>query len=126
MADGGAWRDLPFNQQQQILSAPADFVADVYGLQNLCYGVSTALYIGCKSLNQRGKIIEGGLGCRMCGGVDTLSPLTINGFNLLGVLDGMANPFSAQRDGINIGEAAAAFVMTREAGFGELAAAGLP
>ena len=51
----------------------------------------------------------------VCGGVDTLSPLTINGFAALEVLSaGIANPFSERRDGINIGEAAAAFVMTRD------------
>ena len=121
VADGGAWRDVLFNQQQQILSAPADFVADVYGLQNLCYGVSTACTSGAKALISAARLLRAGLcDAVVCGGVDTLSPLTINGFNSLGVLsDGMANPFSAQRNGINIGEAAAAFVMTREADFGE-------
>ena len=55
----------------------------------------------------------------ICGGADTLSPLTINGFASLEVLsDGIANPFSARRNGINIGEAAAAFVITRDADFG--------
>ena len=56
----------------------------------------------------------------VCGGVDTLSPLTINGFASLEVLSGgIANPFSTHRDGINIGEGAAAFLLTREADFGD-------
>lgn len=47
-----------------------------------------------------------------------LSPLTINGFASLEVLSGgIANPFSTHRDGINIGEGAAAFLLTREADF---------
>ena len=87
VADGGAWRDVLFNQQQQILSAPADFVADVYGLQGLCYGVSTACTSGAKALISAARLLRAGLcDAVVCGGVDTLSPLTINGFNSLGVL----------------------------------------
>lgn len=51
----------------------------------------------------------------ICGGVDTLSPLTISGFSSLEVLSNQqTNPFSANRNGINIGEGAAVFVMSRE------------
>ena len=48
--------------------------------------------------------------------MDTLSPLTIGGFGSLSVQsEQRSNPFSVNRDGINLGEAAAVFVMTREA-----------
>ncbi|MGN6992435.1 beta-ketoacyl synthase N-terminal-like domain-containing protein, partial [Neisseria sp. P0009.S003] len=54
----------------------------------------------------------------ICGGADPLSPLTINGFaSLEGLSDGIAKPFSANRNGSNIGEAAAFFGMTRDADF---------
>lgn len=121
IADGGEWGDVPFNQQQQILSAPADFVAAAYGLHNLCYTVSTACTSGARALISAARLLRAGLcDAVVCGGVDTLSPLTINGFASLEVLsDGLANPFSCNRNGINIGEAAAAFVMTREADFGD-------
>ena len=121
IAKGGAWGEIPFNQQQQILSAPADFVAAAYGLHNLCYSVSTACTSGARALISAARLLRAGLcDAVVCGGVDTLSPLTINGFASLEVLSpGLANPFSAKRNGINIGEAAAAFVMTREADFGE-------
>lgn len=120
IVSGGGWHDVPFNQQQQILSAPADFVAAVYGLGGLCYGVSTACTSGARALISAARLLKAGLcDAVVCGGVDTLSPLTINGFAALEVLsDGRANPFSVNRNGINIGEAAAAFVMTREADFG--------
>ena len=116
VADGGAWDGLPFGQQQQLLSSSADFVAAAYGLHGLCYGVSTACTSGARALISAARLLRAGLcDAVSCGGVDTLSPLTINGFAALEVLSaGIANPFSERRDGINIGEAAAAFVMTRE------------
>ncbi|MDO1509364.1 MULTISPECIES: beta-ketoacyl-ACP synthase [unclassified Neisseria] len=121
VAEGGEWGEIPFNQEQQTLSAPADLVAEVYGLKNLCYVVSTACTSGARALISAARLLRAGLcDAVVCGGVDTLSPLTINGFASLEVLsDGLANPFSANRNGINIGEAAAVFIMTREADFGE-------
>lgn len=118
-AQGGNWADLPFKQQQMMMSAPADFVAEAYGCQGLCYGVSTACTSGARALISAARLLRSGAAdAVICGGVDTLSPLTINGFSALDVLsEGIANPFSANRNGINIGEAAAAFVMTRDAGF---------
>ena len=51
----------------------------------------------------------------ICGGVDALSPLTISGFGALSVLsDKRSNPLSANRDGINLGEGAAVFIMSRD------------
>ncbi|ASK26399.1 beta-ketoacyl-ACP synthase [Neisseria chenwenguii] len=120
-AAGKDWAALPFNQQQHAMGAPADFVADIYGLGGLCYAVSTACTSGARALISAARLLRAGLcDAVVCGGVDTLSPLTINGFASLEVLsDGIANPFSANRNGINIGEAAAAFVMTRDADFSD-------
>lgn len=118
VADGGGWADIPFKQQAQLLSSPADFAAAAYGLQGACYGVSTACTSGARALISAARLLRLGVcDAVLCGGVDTLSPLTINGFASLEVLsDGIANPFSRNRNGINIGEAAAVFVMTRERG----------
>ncbi|MDO5091758.1 MAG: beta-ketoacyl-ACP synthase [Cardiobacteriaceae bacterium] len=118
VARGGAWRDIPFRQQQQIHSAPADAIAALYGLQGPCYGVSTACTSGARALISAARLLKSGqCDAVICGGVDTLSPLTINGFSALEVLSpAIANPFSRHRDGINIGEAAALFLMTREPG----------
>jgi 3-oxoacyl-[acyl-carrier-protein] synthase-1 len=117
----GTWTGAAFKQPQQLMSAPADFVAEVYGLHNLCYGVSTACTSGARALISAARLLRAGLcDAVVCGGVDTLSPLTINGFASLEVLSGgIANPFSAHRDGINIGEGAAAFLLTRAADFGD-------
>ncbi|MDG2961320.1 beta-ketoacyl-ACP synthase [Bisgaard Taxon 10/6] len=109
-----AWRT--FNQQQQIFSAPADFVAYQYGLQGMSYGLSTACTSGARALISAARLLQSGLcDAVICGGVDTLSPLTVSGFDSLSVLaEQRTNPLSENRCGINIGEAAAVFVMTRE------------
>jgi 3-oxoacyl-[acyl-carrier-protein] synthase-1 len=51
------------------------------------------------------------------GGADTLCRMTLNGFRSLEALaKDRCNPFSAHRDGINIGEGAAAFLLEPEPG----------
>jgi 3-oxoacyl-[acyl-carrier-protein] synthase-1 len=51
------------------------------------------------------------------GGADSLCRFTVAGFGALGsVSEQRCNPFSANRNGINIGEGAALFLMTREPG----------
>ncbi|MDO4641617.1 MAG: beta-ketoacyl-ACP synthase [Neisseria sp.] len=121
VAEGAPWQDVSFKQAQQLMDAPAEFVAEVYGLQNVNYVVSTACTSGARALMSAARLLHAGLcDAVICGGVDTLSPLTINGFASLEVLsNGLASPFSVNRSGINIGEAAAVFVMTREADFCE-------
>ena len=116
IAQGGAPGGFPFRQQQPTLSAAADFVRYVYRLDNMAYGVSTACTSGARALVGAARLLDMGLcDAVICGGTDTLSLLTVNGFSALEVLsEGIANPFSANRDGINIGEAAAVFVATRE------------
>ena len=50
----------------------------------------------------------------LCGGVDSLCGLTLNGFSALdAVSDERCKPFSVNRQGINIGEAAALFIMSK-------------
>lgn len=120
VAQGGDWALGPeFLQARQIMGAAAECVAAAYGLSGPCYGVSTACTSGARAVISAARLIRAGLcDAVVCGGVDTLSPLTINGFAALEVLSGgIANPFSRQRDGINIGEAAAAFILTRDADF---------
>lgn len=111
------WSGVKFNQQQQYFSAPADFVAAQYGLKGLVYGISTACTSGAKAIITAARLLNANLcDAVICGGVDTLSLLTVNGFHSLSVLSPeRTNPFSANRKGINIGEGAAVFVMSREA-----------
>ncbi|TCK01852.1 3-oxoacyl-[acyl-carrier-protein] synthase-1 [Volucribacter psittacicida] len=110
------WSTPSFKQQQQYFSAPADFVAAQYGLTGLCYSVSTACTSGAKALMTAARLLKNDLcDAVICGGVDSLSPLTISGFASLSVLSAQqTNPFSINRAGINLGEGSAIFVMTKE------------
>lgn len=111
-----------FSQEKQLLSSPADFIAHVYGLHNMRYSISTACTSGARALISAARLLRLGLcDAVICGGVDTISTLTVNGFYALEVLSaGHCQPFTQGRDGINIGEAAAVFIMTKDS------AAGLP
>lgn len=110
-----------FNQEHQLLSSPADFVAHHYGLNGFCYSVSSACTSGARALISAARLLQADLcDAVICGGVDSLSLLTINGFHSLEVLsEDIAQPFSTHRKGINIGEAAAVFVLTKENIFDE-------
>lgn len=109
------WSQSAFKQQQQFFSAPADFIAEVYGLNGLTYGISTACTSGARALISAARLLKSDVcDAVICGGVDTLSPLTISGFGSLSVLsEQRCNPFSANRDGINIGEGSAVFIMSK-------------
>ena len=61
----------------------------------------------------------------IAGGADALCRFTVAGFSALeSVSDRRCNPLSVHRDGINLGEGAALFLMTREAGAVRLAGCG--
>jgi 3-oxoacyl-[acyl-carrier-protein] synthase-1 len=89
--------------------------------------VSTACSSSAKSLATAARWLEAGfVDAVLTGGGDSLCRFTIAGFSALeSVADARCNPLSRNRCGINIGEAAALFLMTREetpvrlAGWGE-------
>ena len=102
--------------QQQELSAPATFLADWLNINGPTYVISTACTSSARALMSAQRLLDMNL-CDvvLCGGVDTLCKLTLNGFSSLeAVSDERCNPFSANRHGINIGEAAVLFVMSKQ------------
>ncbi|MES1991333.1 MAG: beta-ketoacyl-ACP synthase [Pseudomonadota bacterium] len=124
----GTWPD-GFDLRRQEMGDASSFVADVTGIGGPYYGISTACTSGAKALASAARLLRSGMcDAVIAGGVDTMCNLTLNGFS---VLDSIApqrcNPFSANRDGISIGEGGALFLLTREeaelrlAGFGESA-----
>jgi 3-oxoacyl-[acyl-carrier-protein] synthase-1 len=80
--------------------------------------VSTACTSSAKAFSSARRLLSAGLcDAVLVGGVDTLCGLTLNGFGALESLSqGLCNPSSKNRDGINIGEGAALFLMSREPG----------
>jgi 3-oxoacyl-[acyl-carrier-protein] synthase-1 len=124
----GAWpKDFRYSVQE--LGDTARHVAMRTGARGPVFGISTACTSGAKSLASAARLIEAGLcDVAIAGGIDSLCALTLNGFAALDSLsDTVANPFSRNRRGINIGEGGALFIVSgapsgmRLAGFGESA-----
>jgi 3-oxoacyl-[acyl-carrier-protein] synthase-1 len=97
------------------LGALADGVASTLGLQGPAYSIATACSASAKVFASGRRLIEAGVcDAVVVGGADTLCSMTVSGFSSLDAVSrGLCNPFSRNRDGINIGEGAAAFLMTR-------------
>ena len=115
-----------FHYEQQELGGPAIFLAKHLGTTGPAYCVSTACtssakaFVSARSLLRR-KLCDAVL----VGGVDSLCRLTLNGFAALeSTSTDICNPMSRNRRGINIGEGAALFVMSRESADIELLGAG--
>ncbi|WP_131670935.1 beta-ketoacyl-[acyl-carrier-protein] synthase family protein [Pseudomonas parakoreensis] len=105
-----------YDYRQQELGAPANFLADWLQLSGPAYVISTACTSSARALMSAQRLLDLGL-CDvvLCGGVDSLCKLTLNGFSALeAVSDQRCNPFSANRNGINIGEAAVLFLMSQQ------------
>ena len=107
-----------YNYQQQELGAPANFLADWLQTSGPAYVISTACTSSARALMSAQRLLNMGLcDAVLCGGVDSLCKLTLNGFSALEAVSGQrCNPFSVNRNGINIGEAAVLFLMTRQPG----------
>ncbi|CAM3651860.1 3-oxoacyl-[acyl-carrier-protein] synthase 1 [Pseudomonas reidholzensis] len=105
-----------YRYDQQALGAPAAFLAAWLQLEGPAYVISTACTSSGRALLSARRLLDLGLcDAVLCGGVDSLCGLTLNGFTALEAVSAQrCNPLSVNRDGINIGEAAALFLMTRE------------
>ena len=106
-----------YDYQQQELSDPANFLADWLQLRGPAYVISTACTSSARALMSARRLLDQGLcDAVLCGGVDSLCALTLRGFSALEAVSAQrCNPFSVNRNGINIGEAAVLFLMTRQA-----------
>lgn len=105
-----------YDYRLQEMGATAQFVAKVLGVQGPVYGISTACSSGAKALAAARRLIRTGIcDAVVAGGVDTLCQLTVQGFSSLEAVSARpCNPFSKNRDGINIGEGAGLFLVTAE------------
>jgi 3-oxoacyl-[acyl-carrier-protein] synthase I len=108
---------------QQELNGPARFVAWRLGLGGPTSVISTACSSSAKALAAAARWLAlGVVDAVIAGGCDTFSGFTHLGFDALGAVSARrCNPLSVNRDGINLGEAAALFVMTRDDGAVRLA-----
>jgi 3-oxoacyl-[acyl-carrier-protein] synthase-1 len=107
-----------YHYKQQQMGAGADFLADVIGIKGPAYTISTACSSSGKAFASARRLIRLGLcDAVVVGGADSLCGLTVNGFTALeSVSPGLCKPFGKHRDGINIGEAASLFLLSKEPG----------
>jgi 3-oxoacyl-[acyl-carrier-protein] synthase-1 len=120
----GAWpQDYTYSRQE--MGNIAEFAARYLSLDGPAYTISTACTSSAKTFGSARRLIRAGLAdAAIVGCADTLCALTLTGFDALSALSrSICNPSSRNRDGITIGEGAAAFLL--EPGPGEIAFAGL-
>ncbi|HLC15882.1 MAG TPA: beta-ketoacyl-[acyl-carrier-protein] synthase family protein [Thermodesulfovibrionia bacterium] len=105
-----------FNYCQQEMGTVAEFLARYAGLTGLAYTISTACSSSARAFIAARNLIRMDLAdAVIVGGVDSLCQLTLNGFSALELIsDDFCNPFSKNRKGINIGEGAALFLLTKQ------------
>ena len=107
-----------FHYMQQESGAPTLFLAHILGITGPSHVISTACSSSAKAMASGARLLNAGLAdAVIVGGADSLCAFTLAGFGSLESLSAdRCNPFSANRNGINIGEGAALFVMSREPG----------
>ncbi len=116
-----------YHYAQQELGSPARFLARELGARGPTTVISTACSSSAKALASAARWLAAGLvDAVVVGGADSMCRFTIAGFSALdSISTARCNPMSRHRNGINIGEAAALFLMTRDetsvrlAGWGE-------
>ena len=105
-----------YHYLQQEIGMPAPFLARFLGLQGPAFTVSTACTSSAKAFASARNLLRHGL-CDvvLVGGADSLCRLTVCGFAALeSTTTAICNPMSRNRSGINIGEGAALFMLTRD------------
>jgi 3-oxoacyl-[acyl-carrier-protein] synthase I len=113
----GAWPQ-GFDYRRQETGSLAESAARALGLTGPAYTIATACSSSAKVFASARRLIRAGLAdAAVVGGADTLCRMTLNGFASLEALSkSRCNPFSGRRDGITIGEGAAAFLLDRVPG----------
>ena len=122
----GVW-PTEFDWHVEELGGIAEFAASRIGAEGPALVVSTACSSSAKAFASARRLIHAGIvDAVLVGGADSLSRMTVSGFRALELTaPGRCRPFSLNRDGINVGEGAAVFLMTTEpsairlAGIGE-------
>ncbi len=112
----GEWPPGDHYRQWEVGSL-SDYVALALEVSGPAYTIATACSASAKVFASGRRLIDAGVcDAVVVGGADTLCGMTVAGFSSLEAMSpGLCNPFSRNRDGINIGEGAAAFLMTRDA-----------
>ena len=103
---------------QGVLGGLGEFVAEWLGSTGPIYTLSTACTSSSNAMLSARRLLRLEL-CDLVvvGGVDSLCEMTLQGFASLEALSrSFCKPFASDREGINLGEAAAIFLLSREPG----------
>ncbi len=97
------------------LGMPSQYIREKTGFMGPTFTVSTACSSSLKVFESARKLIENGFcDAVLVGGVDGRCDFALNGFDALSALSKKhTNPMSKNRDGINLGEGAALFILER-------------
>ncbi|MDN3614360.1 beta-ketoacyl-[acyl-carrier-protein] synthase family protein [Vibrio gallaecicus] len=104
-----------FSYSQQELGNITDFLSQYYDINGPHYAISTACSSSGRVFLTAQRLLNSGMvDAVLVGGADTLCKLTLNGFHGLEALSStLCQPFSSKRNGINIGEAAAFMLLSK-------------
>jgi len=105
-----------FHYGQQEMGSPAAALAEILKITGPAYTHSSACASSGKAMASAARLIKMGLcDAVLTGGVDSLCAFTVAGFSALELVSNTrCNPLSINRNGINIGEGAALFLMSKE------------
>ena len=105
-----------FDVRAQEIGSTSEAVAYYLELEGPAISVNTACSSGAHALAMGRRLIRTGLvDAVVAGGADSLSRLTVNGFQALSALsEGICNPFSRNLDGTMMGEGAAIFLIEKQ------------
>lgn len=106
--------------QLQEQGSPAQFLAAYWQLRGPAWVVSTACSSSARAMIAAKRLLDQGIcDAVISGGADTLCKLTLNGFTALEAVSATrCDPFSAHRNGINIGEGAGVFLLSKTTDLG--------
>lgn len=104
-----------FSLTELELYSPTAFLREQTGFAGPAYTVSTACSSSAKVFLDAKNLIDNDIcDAVLVGGVDSRCDFALNGFNALSALSYKhTNPMSKNREGINLGEGAALFIMRR-------------
>ncbi len=107
-----------FHAAQQEMGSMGMALSALLGVSGLAIVISTACSSSAKALASAARLLRLGIcDAAIAGGADSLCRFTIAGFSALESISAeRCNPISVNRCGINIGEGAALFLMSREPG----------
>lgn len=102
---------------------PARALKAIFKLKGPVYTISTACTSSTKAMISAARLIQSGaVDAAICGGLDAKSLFTIAGFESLGAVSSdLTQPFGEHRDGINLGEGGALFILDKDSSPYELA-----